>query len=137
MTGSTIISLFEQVAQRHPDQTAIIAQQCQLTFNEVSLRTNQLASWLLTEAQQTDRLTADSTIALCMERSEWTLLSMLAVLKAGAAYVPIDPEYPLQRKAHILTDSRSQIVLCDTDNANRLRQDSALNNFTIIRCIIS
>jgi non-ribosomal peptide synthetase component F len=57
-------------------------------------------------------LTPDTMIALYLDRSLEMIISILAVLKAGAAYVPIDLSYPQQRVDHILTDTRAEIILC-------------------------
>jgi amino acid adenylation domain-containing protein len=84
--------LFEAQAARTPAVPAVVCGEEQLTYEELNTRANQLAHLLLDSG-----VTPNSCVALCLTRSVETLVALLGVLKAGAAYVPLDPEHPLAR----------------------------------------
>jgi amino acid adenylation domain-containing protein/natural product biosynthesis luciferase-like monooxygenase protein len=98
--------LFEAQALRTPEAVAVVFDGSQLTYAELERRANQLA-WHLraTGVQVGDR------VALCLERSPEMIVSVLAVLKMGAAFVPVDPQYPAERLAFMLEDSGAPLVL--------------------------
>src|SRR5262249_51816860 len=101
----TIHQLFEAQVARTPDHVAVIYQDQQLTYRELNAKANQLAHYL----QDRYATQADDLIALCLDRSEMMLITILAVLKSGAAYVPIDPSYPEERIGFILTDTKAKV----------------------------
>ncbi|WP_440615181.1 amino acid adenylation domain-containing protein [Cysteiniphilum sp. 6C5] len=118
----TIYQLFEDQVARTPNNIAIVFEEEELTYQELNIKSNQLArhirqSFLLTTG---DELMPDTLIALFLERSLEMIVSILAVLKAGAAYVPIDPNLPHQRIKYMLTDTQSQLVLTQTRVFNQL-----------------
>jgi amino acid adenylation domain-containing protein len=86
-----------------------------LTYGELDDRANQLAHHLKELG-----VTANTAVAVCVRRSPLAALAALAVMKAGAAYLPIDPSYPRERLSFILTDSRAPIVLSDSTVAGKL-----------------
>ncbi len=95
----------EQVA-RHSDKPAVVCGDEQLTYQQLYEKSRTLASYL-----QSEGVRPDSLVGLCMERSLDMLVGMLGILQAGGAYVPLDPEYPDDRLAYMLQDSRATIVL--------------------------
>jgi natural product biosynthesis luciferase-like monooxygenase protein/amino acid adenylation domain-containing protein len=98
--------LFEAQAARTPDAVAVVFDGGQLTYAELERRANQLAWHLRALGVETgDR------VALCLERSPEMVVSVLAVLKMGAAFVPVDPQYPAERLAFMLEDSGASRVL--------------------------
>jgi amino acid adenylation domain-containing protein len=102
----TISRSFEQQAERTPDSIAIqLGGDC-MTYRELDRRSNQLARILLRYG-----LEPDSLVAVCFERSLEMIVSMLAILKAGAGYLPIDPSYPLERIKMILEDANPSVIL--------------------------
>ncbi|WP_253910536.1 non-ribosomal peptide synthetase, partial [Pyxidicoccus fallax] len=98
--------LFDAQAARTPDAVAVVFDGSQLTYAELQRRANQLA-WHL---RATGVRTGDR-VALCLERSPEMVVSVLAVLKMGAAFVPVDPQYPAERLAFMLEDSGAPVVL--------------------------
>ncbi|MGJ4931580.1 amino acid adenylation domain-containing protein [Bradyrhizobium sp. HKCCYLRH3095] len=113
---STLIDVFEQVAARWPHERALVFRQVQLSYAETDELSNRLAQLIaLRIAPKTDDL-----IAIVMDKSEWMIASLLAVWKAGAAYVPIDPSYPPTRIAYILDDTSTRLVLADPAYRERL-----------------
>jgi amino acid adenylation domain-containing protein len=101
-----IHQLFEEQATRSPYAIAVIYEDRQITFAELDARANQLANYL-----QRRGVGPESIVAVCMERSIETIVALLGILKAGAAFVPVDPSYPAERVAFLLEDSRASIVL--------------------------
>jgi amino acid adenylation domain-containing protein len=98
--------LFEEQVQRNPDATAVIDIGERLSYRELNERANQLARYL--KAQQVG---PESVVGICLERSVEMIVAMLAVLKAGAAYLPLDPAYPESRLNLMLDDARVQFVI--------------------------
>jgi len=99
--------LFEQQVASSPDATAIIFEDEQLSYRELNQRANQLAHYLVEQRN----VTADSLVGICVERSVEMVVGILAILKAGAAYVPLDPDYPQARLSYMLTDADLNTVL--------------------------
>jgi amino acid adenylation domain-containing protein len=97
---------FEARVKESPAAIALVCQGAQLRYGELDARANQLAHLL-----QAQGVGQGDMVALCLPRSLDLIVSMLAVLKAGAAYVPLDPAYPLDRLAFMLEDTRAKLVL--------------------------
>ena len=103
----TIVDLFEEQAAKSPMDVAIVFEDTELTYQALDEMSNKLAHYI----KDGYEINPDDLIAIILERSEWLIVSMLAVLKSGGAYVPIDPEYPQDRIETILEDSRCKIQL--------------------------
>ncbi|MBO1542134.1 non-ribosomal peptide synthetase, partial [Pseudomonas sp. OA65] len=105
----TIHGLFEAQVQRTPDAVAVIRGEQRLTYHELNERANRLAHYLRKQGVQ-----PDSRVAICVERGIDMVVGLLAILKAGGGYVPLDPAYPLDRIAYMLKDSAPAAVLAQT-----------------------
>ncbi|MEH2028366.1 MAG: amino acid adenylation domain-containing protein [Nostoc sp.] len=101
-----IHQLFEAQVERQPSSVAAIFADQQITYRELNARANQLARHL-----QTLGIGADVLVGICVERSLETIIALLAVLKAGGAYIPLDPAYPQQRLSLMLSDSQVSVLL--------------------------
>jgi non-ribosomal peptide synthetase-like protein len=97
---------FEKRAVIQPHQIALICRDQQMTYGELEERSNQLAHYLGSQG-----ITAGSRVGLLMERSIEVYIAILGILKSGAAYVPMDPDYPADRVQYILTDSEVALLL--------------------------
>ncbi|WP_162034234.1 non-ribosomal peptide synthetase, partial [Chryseobacterium potabilaquae] len=115
-TSATIHELFERQVEKTPDHIALVYEDVQLTYRELNERSNQLAHYLLENYQ----IKSDELIPLCLERSEQMLIGILGVLKSGGAYVPMDPNYPMDRIEHILGDTNARVVIGEERTKNRL-----------------
>ena len=104
----TLHGMFEAQVARTPDAIAVKAGEQHLTYAELNTRANQLAHHLLTLGVQ-----PDSRVAICVERGLSMVVGLYAILKAGAAYVPLDPAYPRERVAYMLQDSAPVVVLAE------------------------
>ncbi|HXL93457.1 MAG TPA: amino acid adenylation domain-containing protein, partial [Streptosporangiaceae bacterium] len=102
----TLPELFGAQAARTPDTPAVICEGQQVSYGELNERANRLARYLMTLGAGPERL-----VAIAMPRSADMIVAVLAVLKAGAAYVPVDPAYPADRIAFMLTDTSPVAVL--------------------------
>lgn len=101
-----IHQLFEAQAERTPYAVAVMDAAEQLTYRELNARANRLAGYLQSLAVEPEQL-----VGIAMERCSAMLTAVLGVLKAGAAYVPIDPAYPEERLAAMLADAKPVVVL--------------------------
>ncbi|MFI9100861.1 non-ribosomal peptide synthase/polyketide synthase [Streptomyces fildesensis] len=108
VSGSVPERFAAQVA-RTPDAPALTADGQRLTYRRLDEESDALARRLVALG-----VGPEDRVALFQERSTTQLVSVLAVLKAGAVYVPVDPRYPAPRRAHIMADSRASVLLTDT-----------------------
>ncbi|WKL50105.1 amino acid adenylation domain-containing protein [Flavobacterium pectinovorum] len=117
----TIYELFQAQAESTPDSVALVYEGQELSYRELNERSNQLARHIRCEYQKRTReeLKADSLIGLCLDRSLEMVIGILAVLKSGGAYVPIDPEYPQDRIDYILEDTGAVLVLSQKHLLNK------------------
>jgi amino acid adenylation domain-containing protein len=102
----TIDALFARQAASTPDAVAVTCADVRLTYRDLEARANQLARFM-----QTRGVTPGSLVAVSMERSVEMIVAFLAILKAGAGYLPIDSSYPLERLAMIFADARPVMLL--------------------------
>ncbi|CAM5260471.1 Non-ribosomal peptide synthetase OS=Streptomyces alboniger OX=132473 GN=CP975_22710 PE=4 SV=1 [Streptomyces alboniger] len=98
--------LIADQAARTPDAPAVVFGGEELGYAELDRRANRLAHWLRARGAG-----PESTVAVCAERSVDLVVALLGVLKSGAAYVPIDPDHPVRRRAFMLADAAPRIVL--------------------------
>src|SRR4051794_8222337 len=118
--GATLHGLFAAQAARTPDAVAVIAREGTLTYRELDARAGRLARRLAALGAG-----IDSRVGLFLERSLEMVVALLGVLKAGAAYVPLDPDYPAERLAAMLEDARAVAVLAQERLADRLPAGTA------------
>ncbi|MHB1949068.1 MAG: amino acid adenylation domain-containing protein [Gammaproteobacteria bacterium] len=102
----TIVELFEEQVKKNPDETALIFEGNTLTFRELNERVNQLAHYL-----RGQKVRPNSFVAIYLEASFELIISVLSVLKAGAAYLPLDPNYPIDRIQFMLQDTQATILI--------------------------
>ncbi|PWV47942.1 non-ribosomal peptide synthetase [Nocardiopsis sp. L17-MgMaSL7] len=115
----TVTELLSRAAAADPHATALVHGDTRLTRAELTDRVDRLA-----------RLLRDATVgpgdvvALALPRSVDLVVALLAVLRAGAAYVPLDPGHPADRIAHVLADARPSLVLADSTTSHRLPEEA-------------
>src|ERR1051326_8974032 len=113
--------LFELQAARTPDAIALCDQQQQLSYRQLQLQSEELAGRLRALGAG-----PETRVGLCLERSVEMLVATLAVLKAGAAYVPLDPTYPPERLRLLIADAGLALVLTRQCWRGRLPSDGPL-----------
>jgi amino acid adenylation domain-containing protein len=106
---ATLHELFEAQATRTPEAIAATFGEKQITFAQLNTRANQLAHRLHSLG-----VARDVPVGICLERSLELPIALLAVLKAGGAYLPLDPSYPADRIAFMAADARTPVIISDT-----------------------
>jgi amino acid adenylation domain-containing protein len=101
-----IHQLFEAQVEKTPDAVAVVFENQQLTYRELNAKANQLAHYL-----QKLGVKPEVLVGICVERSLLMVVSILAILKAGSAYVPLDPAYPKERLGYMLADAQVSVLL--------------------------
>jgi amino acid adenylation domain-containing protein/non-ribosomal peptide synthase protein (TIGR01720 family) len=107
--------LFEAQVERTPQAVALQTADRKLTYDELNVRANQLAHFLRRQG-----VGPEVPVGICMARSVEMIVAVLAVLKAGGGYVPLDPEYPLEWLRYVMEDVGAPIVLTQSTLAERL-----------------
>ncbi|MFD8788629.1 amino acid adenylation domain-containing protein, partial [Kitasatospora sp. NPDC059599] len=111
-TPATLPQLFQTQAARHPQAEAVVFGAQRLSYGELNARANRLARLLVDLG-----VGPESLVAVCLERSADLVVALLAVLKAGGAYLPIDPDYPADRIAYVVGEAAPAVVLASTATA--------------------
>ncbi|MEU8652065.1 amino acid adenylation domain-containing protein [Streptomyces sp. NPDC048737] len=106
VVADTLPGVFEAQAERHPERVALIGEQETLTYREFNRRANRLAHWLIERGAGPERL-----VAVRVPRSVDLLVAVYAVVKAGAAYLPVDPDLPEDRVRQVLDGAEPLLVL--------------------------
>ncbi|UOY05743.1 amino acid adenylation domain-containing protein [Muricauda sp. SCSIO 64092] len=114
-----LIDLFEEQVQNSPQAIAVEFDENQMSYQELNRRANQLAHYLIKKG-----VSSNDLVGVCVERSFELIIGILGILKSGAAYVPIDPEYPQDRISYIVKDTSAKVILCD-GKSRRLLMDSS------------
>jgi amino acid adenylation domain-containing protein len=115
-----IHELFENQVEKTPDAIALVCEDQQLTYRELNNRANQLAHYL-----QKLGVGPDVPVGICLERSVELAIGLLAVLKAGGVYVPLDPTYPPDRLALMLQDTQAPLIVSVQSLADQLSSHGA------------
>ncbi len=112
---SPVHELFEEQVEVSPDKVAVTFEATSLTYRELDEYANQFARFL-----QTMDIAPESVVGVHMERSAGMLVALLGILKAGAAYVPLDPAYPQSRIQHMIGDSGLRVLLTENEQLQTL-----------------
>ena len=117
-TDRCIHELFEEQVEKTPSTVAVTFEDQQLTYRELNHRANQLAHYLKRLG-----VTAETVVGICLDRSLEMVIGVLGILKAGSAYLPLDPNYPKDRLGFMLEDSRASIILTKQRFVEQFRHD--------------
>ena len=104
-----VAQLLERQAQQRPGAPAVISAAQTLSYAGLNRQANQLAHYLISQG-----VGAEARVGVALPRSALQIVAILAILKAGAAYVPLDPDYPVQRRAYMVADSGISLLLVVT-----------------------
>ena len=118
----TVVDLFEEQASVNPGRIAVVFENKRINYDELNKRSNQLAHYLIECGVK-----KESLIPICLNRSSEMIVAILGILKAGAAYVPIDPEYPQDRINYMLEDTAATIVISNLASAKKLYASAKLH----------
>lgn len=121
-----IIKYFEEQVEKAPNNTAIVFEKNVMTYKELNQKANSLGAYLREKG-----IKNDSIVGIMQERSAEVLVAILAVLKAGGAYIPIDPNYPNDRIEYMLKDSNAEILLTDEKQLQRIKTNKKIINIKL------
>lgn len=107
----TLHELFEEQAEKTPDNISVVFENNKLTYKELNEKANKLARILREKGVRKNDI-----VGIMVDRSIEMIIAIIAILKAGGAYLPIDPNYPMERITYILEDSQAKILLVQNDN---------------------
>ncbi len=116
--AGAVHELFARQVARTPQETAVVFEDVSLTYLELDQRSNRLAAHL-----QSMGVEPDTIVGVMLERSVEMLVGVLGVLKAGGAYLPLDPEYPAERVQFMLADAAVRVLLTQTHLAHNVAAD--------------
>src|SRR5690625_1277006 len=111
--NNTVAELFEKQVKKTPNHTAVVFENKRLTYEELNREANKLAHTLKEEGIEKEHI-----VGIMVDKSLEMVIGTLAILKAGAAYLPMDPAYPEDRINYLLQDGDVQMVLADAENWN-------------------
>jgi len=111
----TVWGLIEKQAQRHPRRTAVIDGAAQIDYQRLTARADAIAGELVARG-----VTPGSLVGVCMGRTHELVATLLGVLRAGCAYVPLDPKYPRERVRYMLTHARAAAAIVDDEHSAAL-----------------
>ncbi|MBA2238886.1 MAG: AMP-binding protein, partial [Lysobacter sp.] len=111
----TIWGLIDERARAHPQQTAIVDGETQIDYARLTARANAIAGALVARGVE-----PGSLVGVCMSRTWELVATLLGVLRAGCAYVPLDPEYPRERVRYMLEHARAAAAIVDSDKRAEL-----------------
>lgn len=117
----TITQLFEEQVEKTPDNIAVVFEDQKLTYRELNQRANSLASYL-----RSQKIGRNDIVGIMVNRSLEMIISIVAVLKSGACYIPIDPEYPQDRIEYMLNNSNAKLLLTFKKLENKVTFDNKL-----------
>ena len=135
-TGEAPFKFFHECiahfAGKCPEQEALVACDATYSYKEMDELTNRIANGLRQRGvESSDR------IALLLPRTSWLILSLFGVMKAGAAYIPCDPDYPEDRIKLILEDSEARFIITSKDRLNTVPSDKAIDVEELVNCQLS
>ena len=111
-----IYKLFEEQVLKSADATALITNENRISFQNLNQNSNLIANRLITEF----KVKPGDFIGVILDRSEYMIYAILGILKAGAAYVPLDPNYPADRIRHILNDSGCLVIIAEKSSTKKV-----------------
>ena len=125
----SLVELFEAQVSVSPEAIALRVDGEQWSYDRLNASSDQLARYLLSQG-----FTAEGVVALCMQRSSELIVSIVAVLKAGGCYMPVDPDYPSERQLFMLQDAEAQCVLAQqqTESVTRAIAEEALIPIVVV-----
>ena len=120
----TVQGLVQEQVGRSPEATAVVCGETALSYRELNSRANQFAHYLMGRG-----VGRGSLVAVCVDRSADLVMALLGILKAGAAYVPLDPDYPAQRLQVMLEDTQAPVIVTQEQFGDRLPATTAVPVF--------
>ncbi len=118
---NTVVAAFRKQVLATPDATAVCDSQINISYRELDQRSTQLACWIQQLVPESEHDEAQIVIPFCLNSGIEQIEVIIAIIKTGAAYVPIDPNLPDSKIEFILNDIRASIIITDSNHASRLK----------------
>lgn len=122
--GKTIIDLFLSQVKKTPNNIALVFENKNITYKELDNLSNKFANHVINSHD----VKVNDLVSVILERSDWIIISLLGILKSGAAYVPIEPNYPDKRKNYIIDDSQCKITIDQNFINNFIDEINSISN---------
>ncbi len=106
---NTVLEAFRQQVKAHPNQPAVVYENIQLSYSEVDRLTENLAAYI------ESTVPPKSVVGIMLGRNEYMMLAPLGALKAGCAYLPLDPSYPPERLSFMMKDAGAKMLVADEE----------------------
>ncbi|MFB5944678.1 amino acid adenylation domain-containing protein [Albibacterium profundi] len=116
-----ITAYIDEISNSYPSKTALTYNNQHITYQELNLQSNQFAHFLIGEG-----LKKGNIVAFMLDRGPEMIISLLGILKAGAAYLPLDPQFPSDRTDFMLTDSESQLIITSQKYLHRFKDKNGV-----------
>ncbi len=125
-SDKTIVELFEEQVELHPDNIAVVFEDEKLTYRELNEKANQLANYLLKNGVKDNDI-----VGILFKKNHQTIISLIAILKCNATYLPLDIEYPNERINYILQDSNAHYLITDSINLEKITTSLKIININL------
>jgi len=117
----TVLDLFENQVKKNPNAIALVFENQKMTYGELHLRSDSLAGFLKKSGVKTEEI-----IPICLERSLEMAVAILAVLKANAAFIPVDPGLPKDRISYMIGDSNANLIIASMETREKIEEKNKL-----------
>lgn len=117
--SETFVDLFCRQAILHPDSIAVVDENCSITYSELDRKSDLLAAALIDAGVE-----HDTFVGIMLPRRKEFVIAMLAVFKAGGAYIPFDPDYPVARLDYMIEDSQTHLIVTESILADKLKDSN-------------
>jgi len=121
-SDKSIVDLFEEQVLKTPEKLALVFEEQQMSYRELNAKANQFAHYLRSKGVADEML-----VPICVERSVELMIGILGIMKAGAAYVPVDPDYPADRISYMLEDTGAAIVVSSSKSKSKIQTAAEIN----------
>ena len=125
-------TLFARQLAKTPNNTALVFEDKIVTYQQLNQLSDEFSQAVL--LQQVDIQTQQACIGICIDKSPEAIAAMLGVLKAGAAFVPLDPEYPADRIAYMIDDAQIATIIAQPEHQQRLQESIQDTTLTWLDC---
>ena len=129
-SDDNVISLFEKQVHETPNAIALIYQETEISYKDLNDKSNLLAHHIKDKG-----ISQGTPIPICIERGPEMIIGILAILKAGAAYIPIDPQYPKDLINYMLSDTGATFLVTNKETYLKLNIEENINSITIEECL--
>ena len=123
---ATVLDLIEEQARRHPDRIAYEYKGISLSYGALERQSNQFANYLIDRG-----VGAETLVAVCLERTLETIVALFGILKAGGAFIPLDPAYPIGRLHYILEDSKVGYLISSEELIRQFNEKTEVDFISI------